>query len=95
MWCERFATLEGPCAPMQTATELHDDPQAVENGYLRPVECGDQGHFSLVASPVQFDERPVDLAPSPELGQHTEEVLLELGLAWEDLVQLKQAGAIL
>jgi len=94
-WRERFATLQGPWAPMQTATELHDDPQAIANGYLRPVEGGDKGHFALVASPVQFDECPVDLSPSPELGQHTEEVLLELGLAWEDLARLKKAGAIL
>ena len=94
-WRERFATLEGPWAPMQTAAELHDDPQAVANGYLRPVAGGEKGHFALVASPVQFDERAVDLAPAPELGQHTEEVLLELGLAWDELSRLKQAGAIL
>lgn len=94
-WRARFATLEGPWAPMQTAAELHDDPQAIANGYLRPVEGGDKGHFALVASPVQFDEQPVDLSPSPELGQHTEEVLLELGVAWEQLSRLKQSGAIL
>jgi crotonobetainyl-CoA:carnitine CoA-transferase CaiB-like acyl-CoA transferase len=94
-WRTRFATLQGPWAPMQTAPELHDDPQVAANAYLRPVEGGEKGHFSLVASPVQFDERPVELSPSPELGQHTEEVLLELGLAWDELVQLKQAGAIL
>jgi crotonobetainyl-CoA:carnitine CoA-transferase CaiB-like acyl-CoA transferase len=94
-WRQRFATLEGPWAPMQTAAELHDDPQAKANGYLRPVEGGDKGHFALVASPVQFDEQPFDLDPSPELGQHTEEVLLEAGLSWDELVALKKAGAIL
>jgi crotonobetainyl-CoA:carnitine CoA-transferase CaiB-like acyl-CoA transferase len=94
-WRTRFATLEGPWAPMQTAAELHDDPQAIANGYLRPVEGGEKGHFALVASPVQFDEQAVDLSPSPELGQHTEEVLLELGMAWEELSRLKQSGAIL
>jgi crotonobetainyl-CoA:carnitine CoA-transferase CaiB-like acyl-CoA transferase len=94
-WRERLATLEGPWAPMQTAAELHDDPQAKANAYLRPVEGGDKGHFALVASPVQFDERPFDLGPSPELGQHTEEVLLEAGLSWDELAALKKAGAIL
>jgi crotonobetainyl-CoA:carnitine CoA-transferase CaiB-like acyl-CoA transferase len=94
-WRERFATLEGPWAPMQTAIELHDDPQTIANGYVRPVAGGDKGQFALVASPVQFDEAAVDLGPAPELGQHTEEVLLELGLSWEDLAAHKKSGAIL
>jgi crotonobetainyl-CoA:carnitine CoA-transferase CaiB-like acyl-CoA transferase len=95
-WRSAFATLEGPWAPMQTAEELHDDPQAVANGYLPEVDGGDKGRFKLVASPVQFDEAPAAIrGPSPEMGQHTEEVLLELGLEWDDLVRHKQAGAIL
>jgi crotonobetainyl-CoA:carnitine CoA-transferase CaiB-like acyl-CoA transferase len=93
-WRERFATLEGPWAPLQTAAELHDDPQAQANGYLRPVPGGPRGHFALVASPVQFDETPAELTPAPELGQHTEEVLLELGLSWEELDALKQRGVL-
>jgi crotonobetainyl-CoA:carnitine CoA-transferase CaiB-like acyl-CoA transferase len=48
----------------------------------------------VVASPVQFDEQALDLAPSPELGQHTEEVLLELGLTWDELGRLEQTGAV-
>ena len=61
---------------------------------VRPVDGGDKGRFALVADPVQFDETPPDLAPSPEMGQHTEEVLLELGLSWEEIAAHKQAGAI-
>jgi crotonobetainyl-CoA:carnitine CoA-transferase CaiB-like acyl-CoA transferase len=94
-WREKLATMEGPWAPMQTAEELHDDPQTIANGYLRPVEGGDKGRFKLVASPVQFDEVPPDFGPSPEMGQHTEEVLLEMGLEWEEILAHKEAGAIL
>jgi crotonobetainyl-CoA:carnitine CoA-transferase CaiB-like acyl-CoA transferase len=43
----------------------------------------------LVASPVQFDESPPNLARAPETGEHTEQVLLELGLTWEELAVLK------
>jgi crotonobetainyl-CoA:carnitine CoA-transferase CaiB-like acyl-CoA transferase len=43
---------------------------------------------------VQFDERWPTLTPAPDLGQHTEEVLLELGLTWEELAACKGAGAI-
>jgi len=94
-WKEALATAEGVWAPVQTARELHDDPQAVVNGYLREVDPGTGKTFTLVANPVQFDETPPDLRPAPEHGQHTEEVLLELGLSWEDIAGLKESEAIL
>jgi crotonobetainyl-CoA:carnitine CoA-transferase CaiB-like acyl-CoA transferase len=48
----------------------------------------------LAASPIQFNERPPKLAPTPEFSQHTEEVLLELGYAWERIEKFKSAGVI-
>jgi len=94
-WRTRLDRQEGPWAPMQTALELHDDPQTIANGYTRPVDGGDKGSFSLVASPVQFDGASPPLSASPEMGQHTEEVLLEMGLGWDQLAALKKTGAIL
>ena len=79
---------------MQSAEEIHDDPQVLANGYLRDVDGGDKGRFKLVANPVQFDEVPPDFGPCPEAGQHTEEVLLELGLSWDEITGYKQARAI-
>ena len=95
VWRTRLDRQEGPWAPMQTALELHDDPQTIANGYTRPVDGGDRGEFALVASPVQFDEASPALSASPEMGQNTEEVLLELGFSWDDLTGLKKIGAIL
>ena len=92
-WRAQLADAEGVWAPMQSARELPDDPQAVANDYLPEVER-DGTRFTLVASPVQFDERSPALGPAPDLGQHTEEVLLELGLSWDDLAAAKEAGAI-
>ena len=94
-WRERLDRQEGPWAPMQTALELHDDPQAIANGYVQPVDGGDKGRFALVASPVSFDREQPALAASPEMGQNTEEVLLERGLSWDELGALKKVGAIL
>ena len=93
-WREKLATMTGPWAPMQTAEELHDDPQVLANGYLSEVDRGDGHPFKLVANPVQFDETSVALGPSPEMGQHTEEVLLELGLPWEEISAAKESGAL-
>ena len=49
-----------------------------------------------VAAPVRFsdDARRSRLPTAPELGQHTEEVLLELGYTWDDIGRLHEAGAI-
>jgi len=49
----------------------------------------------LVVSPVQFDETPGRPTRAPEHGEHTEAVLLELGLSWDDIAELKRQGAIL
>ena len=42
----------------------------------------------------RVDEQPPELRKGPEHAQHTEEVLLELGLSWDRITELKQAGAI-
>ena len=94
-WTRALATMTGPWAPLQTAEELHEDPQTVANGYLCEVDRGDGHPFKLVASPVQFDEQPTAVrGASPEMGHHTEEVLLELGLSWDEIRHCKEAGAI-
>ncbi len=93
-WREALATVEGVWAPMQTAKEVGQDAQALANGYLAEVDRGDGTTFTLVASPVQFDEAPPRLRPGPDMGQHTEEVLLAAGYTWEELASLKEAGAI-
>lgn len=94
-WRKRLATMTGPWAVMQSAAEVHDDPQASANGYIRKVDGGEKGVFDLVASPVQFDEHSPELGRSPELGEHTETVLLEYGLGWEQIGEYKRSKAII
>ena len=94
-WVEAFRTLSGVWEPVRMASELVDDPQVVANGYLRTVERGDGEAYDLVANPVQLDERSDPLTPAPEHGQHTEEVLLELGVGWDEIAEGKASGAIL
>jgi crotonobetainyl-CoA:carnitine CoA-transferase CaiB-like acyl-CoA transferase len=51
--------------------------------------------YRIVAAPVQFDEAPPPPARAPEHGQHTEEVLLELDVDWDDIARAKDLRAIL
>ena len=92
-WKDVLADFEGVWTPFQTLDELYRDPQVVANGYLPAMTVGDQ-EVQLVASPAQFDERPVTVERAPELGEHTELTLVELGYDWDTIAELKASGAI-
>lgn len=93
-WRERFASLEGQWDVVQTSTELGDDPQLVANGFVREVVDVDGTTQRLVTAPVQFDETPADLQRAPTFAEHTDEILLELGLDYDRILELKLAGAV-
>jgi crotonobetainyl-CoA:carnitine CoA-transferase CaiB-like acyl-CoA transferase len=93
-WIEILARLKGAWAPLQTPLEVHDDPQVQANGYLADVDMGNGTTLSLVTSPAQFDGESAKPTRAPELGEHTESALLDLGLTWDDIAKLKQNSVI-
>ena len=94
-WTQALRPLSGAWGPMQSAVELHDDPDVIANGYIPTVTSMAGAPFAMPVNPVQFDEIQVVPTGAPEHGQHTEEVLLDLGLPWEDIAAYKEQGAIL
>jgi crotonobetainyl-CoA:carnitine CoA-transferase CaiB-like acyl-CoA transferase len=88
-WSERFATLSGPWAPVQDTLQAAKDAQIRANDYL--VQAGE---LELVANPVQFDVAPPQTGPAPGFAEQTEEILLELGMDWDRIIELKSAGAV-
>jgi crotonobetainyl-CoA:carnitine CoA-transferase CaiB-like acyl-CoA transferase len=94
-WKRVLADFEGVWIPFQTLAEVYDDPQVLANGYLPAMEASNGVQVQLVASPAQFDEEAVTVTRAPEHGEHTEEVLLEAGLEWDDIAAMKESGAIL
>ena len=93
-WTERFQTLRGQWAPVQNTLEVAADPQVRAMGYVAATETSDGTPFELGASPVQFDEQPTATARSPEFNEHGDEILQELGMDWEQIIELRAAGAI-
>jgi len=87
-WKALLAGLDAPWAPVQAVEELLEDPQVLANGYLGEVDLDGGDSYRLPRVPVQFDEEPPDLRRAPEHGEHTEEVLLELGYSWDDIAAL-------
>jgi CoA:oxalate CoA-transferase len=83
-------------APVQDYQELAQDPQVIANRYIVEIEHPLQGRVKMVNHPVRFSAAP-DVGvrgPAPEFGQHTEEVLLEMGLTWEEIAALRAQGVI-
>ena len=84
-------------ARIQTIDELPDDPQVIANDYITDFDHPDMGAVKVCNFPVAFSETPATIqSAAPELGQHTEDVLIEeLGYDWEDIGRFQEAGAIL
>jgi crotonobetainyl-CoA:carnitine CoA-transferase CaiB-like acyl-CoA transferase len=92
-WKERLTAAGCIWTPVQTPLEASADPQVIANGYLPAHPTRPGAH--LAASPVQFNnEMPRIRSGAPEVGQHTEEVLLELGLDWAEIGALKDRATI-
>jgi crotonobetainyl-CoA:carnitine CoA-transferase CaiB-like acyl-CoA transferase len=94
-WKQILARLDAPWAPVQSVTELLEDPQVQANGYIGDVVVDGENAYRLPAVPVQFDACPPPLRRAPEHGEDTEALLLELGYGWDDIAALKEAGVVL
>ena len=94
-WGRAFDAAGMWWAPVQTTTEVLADPQAHAAGAFVDVPQADGGTAPGVATPVDFSASAwAPAGPTPECGQHTEEILLELGYDWEAIGGLKARGAI-
>ena len=94
-WMDRLLKYDTIHAPVQTPTEIRNDPQVLANGYLVDYTHPQHGPFKVASSPVQFNAEPTDVRRvAPEVGQDTEDILLDHGLSWEEIAKLKEGGVI-
>jgi crotonobetainyl-CoA:carnitine CoA-transferase CaiB-like acyl-CoA transferase len=91
-WQSAFHGMEGPWGIAKNGEEILTDEVVRSAGFLTEVGHAG-GTFQTVATPAQFDQVPLGPSPAaPEVGQNTEEVLLELGYTWDDIALLKESG---
>jgi len=83
-----------PAAPVNDYSDIVKDPQVIANEYIVEIDDPIHGKLTLPGIPVKLSETPGKVERlGPELGQHTEEVLMELcGYTWDDLAKLREEG---
>jgi len=82
--------------PVQTFSEMIDDPQVLENAYVMDYDHPSHGRTKTVGFPSKFSKTPASIRkPPPEHGQHTEEILLESDYTWDEIGRLKDLKIIL
>jgi crotonobetainyl-CoA:carnitine CoA-transferase CaiB-like acyl-CoA transferase len=94
-WTQRLERFSGVWAPFIDFEEIHRHRQVEPNGFLPTVTGLDGVDFRLVAPPMHFDgHHTTPAGPAPELGQHTELVLLDAGLDWDEITAARDSGAL-
>jgi crotonobetainyl-CoA:carnitine CoA-transferase CaiB-like acyl-CoA transferase len=94
-WRQHLKTMKGQWAPFQSLVDLATDEQAIANDMIVEVEAADGGApFRVVRGPVQFNHEPLETTRAPQASEHTEIVLMEIGIDWDRIEALKESGAI-
>lgn len=92
---DALGRVDVPCGPINSIPETFADPQIEHRGMMTRVAHPTAGTVPLVGSPMRFDERPAEPPRSPPLlGEHTAEILGELGFLPAEIDDLKAAGVI-
>jgi len=91
----RFGAAGVPAGAVFDTVELLQDPSLAERGIMQTIEHPTTGKVTMPTWPVRFDGAPAKVKPSPELGQHVEEVLgawLDMGAS--EIAALRQDGIV-
>ncbi len=83
-----------PCSPVMSMKELSVDPSLRASGTIVEVDHKARGKYLTVGSPIKFSDMKVEVTGSPLLGEHTDEVLAELGYSADKIATLHAAKAV-
>jgi crotonobetainyl-CoA:carnitine CoA-transferase CaiB-like acyl-CoA transferase len=95
-WVEALNKAGVPCGPINTIDQAFKDKQVKHLGMARPVEHPTLGRFDVVGQPIHMSRypQPETLRPTPDQGQHTDEVLRELSYDASAIAGLHGRGVV-
>ena len=94
-WLEILEGHDVPCAPVLGASDVFDSLQVEANGFMAEVDYPGVGRAQMIDAPVRLSGRPGEVgARAPGLGEHTEQVLRELGYPAERIEELERGGVV-
>jgi formyl-CoA transferase len=83
-----------PCGPILSMKEISEDPSLRDTGTVVEVDHPTRGKYLTVGNPIKLSDSPTDVTRSPLLGEHTEEVLIQMGYNEAQISELRAAKVI-
>jgi formyl-CoA transferase len=86
--------VDVPCGPILSMKELAEEPSLRATGTVVEVDHPKRGRYLTVGNPIKLSDSPTDVKRSPLLGEHTDEILLELGYSKKDIESARAERAV-
>jgi formyl-CoA transferase len=83
-----------PCGPILSMKEIAEDESLRATGTVVEVDHPTRGKYLTVGNPIKLSDSPTDVTRSPLLGEHTDEVLAQMGYSKDQLAALR-AGKVI
>jgi len=94
-WIEEMTAAGVPCGPIYSIDEMFSDPQVQHIGIVHPVHHKELGDLNLVGQAINLSRyAPRTGMPTPDSGEHTDEVLGEIGFDADTIAGLRDRGIV-
>jgi crotonobetainyl-CoA:carnitine CoA-transferase CaiB-like acyl-CoA transferase len=94
-WVAKLRGADIVSAPINTLLEASNDPDVLANGYVAEIDYPKHGkRLKVHGTPWQFSETPARLGIAPELGEHNDAVLGDLGYSAQQIADLRKRKVI-
>jgi len=94
-WIKSFNKAGVPAGFIYTIDQVFEDPQVKHLGMAAPIEHPELGSIDLVAQPITLSDHPFEIrSATPQLGEHTDSVLEELGFTDQEIADLHNESVV-